>query len=503
MQKTCNRNLNNMRQDVENFLKDTMKECNIPPLFPLYNLCEELLTELDSPMRIAITGMIKTGKSTLLNALLGKYIVPTAVEVLTYNVNWFHHVKNSPNGTEQIIVHFHNKEDKTYSLSDLNKFVAYGQNNKETLNAIHWVDVYLDEPILKIFDLIDTPGLSSLVGTESQHTRDLLTKDKNRPDAIVYLMKKGFKSSDVSEVSDFHSATGLMSGINTVAALTRVDELNGNYKDAEEIIKRNLSEHAEIRYFFSNIFPISALPAEASSNLSTKDIERIKKVSMTKSVDELTLDRSTFVCESSILSTEEAEGLCEKLSISGIRLLLNFFNEHPEASAEDCKKYLYDFSRVEELKTYLLKQFGTRADFHKTQRVIMDFNKFCRKITQSMVGDGRKKVISFLQQSNKIIEKMHDVYFPYFILSDYYNQLDYFDENNWEKAKRVLGEYGADLYSRLGIPKDSNENEISNEAIKVSKYWLNLSNTLDMMSNKKGSIKARKIYHYIKQEFKL
>lgn len=51
-------------------------------------LCGQL-ERLDGPLRIAIAGKVKTGKSTLLNALVGEQIAPTDAGECTRVVTWY------------------------------------------------------------------------------------------------------------------------------------------------------------------------------------------------------------------------------------------------------------------------------------------------------------------------------------------------------------------------------------------------------------------------------
>src|ERR1700758_5423277 len=52
---------------------------------------EELLSRLRSPVRVAVVGRVKAGKSTLVNALLGQRVAPTDVSECTKVVTWFHY----------------------------------------------------------------------------------------------------------------------------------------------------------------------------------------------------------------------------------------------------------------------------------------------------------------------------------------------------------------------------------------------------------------------------
>ncbi|MGH3589097.1 MAG: dynamin family protein, partial [Pseudonocardia sp.] len=63
------------------------------------------LDRLDEPLRVAIAGKVKAGKSTLLNALVGEQIAPTDAGECTRVVTWyvdaqFPRVKMYPRGSD-------------------------------------------------------------------------------------------------------------------------------------------------------------------------------------------------------------------------------------------------------------------------------------------------------------------------------------------------------------------------------------------------------------------
>lgn len=475
-----------MKNKIKAFFNNTMLVTGIPALYPIYKCSKECLSDIDRPMRIAITGMIKTGKSTLMNSFMKQYIVPTAVEVLTYNVNWFHHISYSPTGREGIIVHLHNGTQESYEISELFSCVKFSPENKEYLDSIHWVDVYIDNPILQKFDLIDTPGLGSLVGTESQHTRDLLTKDENRPDAIVYLMKKGIKNSDIGDVRRFHDATGLMSGINTVAAFSRVDELNGAFNDAKTIIQDNIMANSEVRYYFSRIFPIAALMAEASVSLSDQDVESLIELSKQDDIQSFLFSKDKFTDKTPYLSREVRSNLCSKLSISGIRNIVDFIKNSNNISSNAIKDYLYEYSRVEDLRQYLVNHFGDRAVFIITQQCLFKLKITIQRCLQSkdIIGDNRRILLSINKELSSFIATFEEEFKPYYILSDFYNESDYFDDETWDRARKVLGEFGDDDLAKFGIT--SSDNRAS--AIKSEKeFWQNVAINCTHAANSKGA----------------
>ena len=471
-----------------------MRRSSIPALYPVYQCCRTVSVDLERPLRIAVTGIKKTGKSTLMNALLKQYIVPTAVKVMTYNVNWFHHISCSPDGHEGLVVHLNDGCCEKYDLAELPEFVTKTRRNKAYIDRIHWVDVYLDSPILKEFDLIDTPGLQSLLGKDSQHTRDLLTKEENRPDAILYLVSKGIQHSDVEVVRDFHEITGLMSGINTIAALSRVDELAGQFDDADLIIDDNLERYSDVRYYFSSIFPIAAITAEASTRLSPSDVDNLQRLASMDGIEGFTVTKKKFEEETPCLNKRQRKELCRKLSISGVRLAVRFIKTG--ADLQGLRDYLYEFSRVGPLKDYLVKHFGKRAEFIQCQKALQQIKDACTRAGRfpDVASDARQALLAIQRDLSSFTSSFEADFQAYYILSDYYNLQDYFEENVWERAKRVLGEYGDSAESRFGI-RDGEDIELARQKEKA--YWNNVSSRYNMMANLKGAAVAKKIVNLL------
>lgn len=75
------------------------------PLQQLTELLATARTALAGPMRVAVIGRVKAGKSTLMNALLGAEVAPTGPEELTYNVNTFVHAP-----VPGLLVHFRDEQ---------------------------------------------------------------------------------------------------------------------------------------------------------------------------------------------------------------------------------------------------------------------------------------------------------------------------------------------------------------------------------------------------------
>src|ERR1700754_4122518 len=99
-----------------------------PALAPLRAALAGARDHLDEPMRVAVVGHIKAGKSTMLNALLGEELAATGTEELTFNVNWLRH------GTPGLRVHFKDgREPETRTLAELESLTTRREEHRDLL----------------------------------------------------------------------------------------------------------------------------------------------------------------------------------------------------------------------------------------------------------------------------------------------------------------------------------------------------------------------------------
>src|SRR5262249_25137889 len=126
---------------------------------------QHYVDRLAAPMRVAIVGRISSGKSTLTNALLGCRLVATGIEELTYNVNWLRYADES-----SLLVHFKDgSPEQPFTLRDLERLTRRREDHQVLLANIDFIEVFFANDQLRIYDLIDTPGLDSYFSADSQN----------------------------------------------------------------------------------------------------------------------------------------------------------------------------------------------------------------------------------------------------------------------------------------------------------------------------------------------
>lgn len=136
---------------------------------------------------IAIMGYMKRGKSTLINALLGRLnddISPIDVTVCTSAICEYVDMKRDGKERECAEIVFENGQKTPIGLRDIRDYVTE-QGNKNNFKKIHKVTVHGDFPLLNnAAVLVDTPGGGSI---HSWHD-DLLVSFLPMADAIVWLI---------------------------------------------------------------------------------------------------------------------------------------------------------------------------------------------------------------------------------------------------------------------------------------------------------------------------
>src|SRR5712692_8387337 len=106
---------------------------------------------------VACVGQFKRGKSTLLNALIGHSVLPTAVVPVTAVPTIIRHGERL-----SARVRFQSAKWKDIPVRDVEEFVSEGKNPENT-KGVAGVEVFVPSPLLETgMCLVDTPGLGSV-----------------------------------------------------------------------------------------------------------------------------------------------------------------------------------------------------------------------------------------------------------------------------------------------------------------------------------------------------
>lgn len=289
-------------------------------------LLTRLTDELDQPLRVAVTGRVNAGKSTLVNALLRQRIAPTDVSECTQYAAWFRFGTPErvevvgPDGTRRAVT-LRPDGRLPAALGDLND------------HDVARIDVFLSNETLRNLTLIDTPGLAS--GRDDvQHTDQILALDRrtrtalSEADAMIFLVAGHVRADDQALLEEFRNLTSNLapSSINTLAIISRADQAVEVGADALVAAAPRCAELAsELRSVVAQVLPVVALLAETAECgvLTDRDLLDVRSLIEDREKFEralLSVDR--FIRGESLGGNEQTRGhLLAALDLHGLAIL--------------------------------------------------------------------------------------------------------------------------------------------------------------------------------------
>ena len=117
----------------------------------------ELAEKCQQPLHVVMMGQVKSGKSTLLNALIGREVSPMNVTEATACVMEFSYAT----AENAEIVRKDGRAIRGVS-SEIFDILTKNQNDQQFFNECEVVKIQMPLPKLKDFYLVDTPGLATM-----------------------------------------------------------------------------------------------------------------------------------------------------------------------------------------------------------------------------------------------------------------------------------------------------------------------------------------------------
>jgi GTP-binding protein EngB required for normal cell division len=200
-------------------------------------------------LRVLVAGEAKRGKSTLINALLGRLVLPAGVTPLTAVVTTVRY-GDDPHASVRYADGHEEKQPLT-ALPDL----VTERGNPGNRRHIAGVTVYLDAPLLAGgVELVDTPGTGSVFDWDTRAAHAAL----QTMDAAVFVLSADAPVS-AAERDLFQKVAGL--SVTTFTVLNKADHLDGpGLAEAAGFTRHVLAETARCH----RDMPVYALSAKAA-----------------------------------------------------------------------------------------------------------------------------------------------------------------------------------------------------------------------------------------------
>lgn len=418
---------------------------------------------LREPLRVAVAGIVKAGKSTLLNALLGERIAPTDAGECTRVVTWYRYAD-----VPSITVHPHDARSQQIPVRrvegrlvlELGPFAAEDLDHIE----VHW-----PSRMLRTLTLIDTPGIASLSQDLSARSLALLTPEESpsSADAILYLIRH-LHASDLKFLEAFRdTAAGAARTVNALAVLSRADEIGSGRIDSL-LSARKVAERYEREGALSSlalgVIPVAGLLAEGARTLRESEfasfrtlagLDRAQREPMLVSADR-------FVNTAHAIPEATRRGLLDRFGIFGVRLATSLIRGGA-ADSSVLAEQLVAQSGLNELVTAVRMHFRSRAAALKARAVTDALAQLIADKPRPATGEIEAGIEKIQVGAHPLRElallgrlRTGDVGLPPAFV---------------EEAERIVGGSGGDASVRLRVPPDAGEDVLCAQLYDRLDHW--------------------------------
>ena len=383
---------------------------------------KELIEKLSSlhvrakePMKVAITGQFSSGKSTFLNALLSKNILPTGITPVTSKVNYIKY------GDElKIKIRYVDGREEFQSVEHIAKFT----DQRGEVEEIEYLTLYVPLSLLKEVEFVDTPGLNSQAITDTTTTQKVLKE----VDGIIWLslIDNAGKLSEAKVLEEYLNEYQNKS----LCVLNQKDKFSKEQvAQTTQYVKKSFVE------FFSEVIPISAKQALESRShdknvLIEEELEeflsKLSKEIKSNNLADIKNSYKSYQKEVDIILSSDLNKNIELLKESNIELVLDFINSEIRPIANSSKEFAIK-KDITQVSNSLIKQHKL---FLKIYEELKDELSCFEEEADKKFSELKIRFTKKLKDAYSRIEEIIDT-----IANDIYNHIETTTKKRYAKQK--------------------------------------------------------------------
>ena len=422
---------------------------------------------LGEPLRVAIVGRVKAGKSTLLNALVGEELAPTDAGECTRVVTWY---VDGP--SYKATLHPRNGEARAASFTREGGAISIslGELSAEEIEriVIEW-----PSSALRAMSLIDTPGLASISTELSASTEAAFGREADSPaDAIVYLTRH-LHPADLRFLDAFTDSADT-APTSVIAVLSRADEVGVGRANAMVSAERVAARYARdprLRRICQAVVPVAGLIAQAGVTLREDEFHAFERLARLTpdDLEQLLLSVDDFVdvdagaTSRSGLTSVEREELLERFGLFGIRRSVDAVRSGRAQTSTRLADELVALSGLAELRRLLVQQFAARRDVLKARGALSAIDGVLR-------ADPRDGSEALGAELERITAGAHDLV-ELRVLDLVRSGAIPLREEELDAVERLLGSEGSRPAARLGLPADASPAQVRGALLETAARW--------------------------------
>ncbi|MEO6812645.1 MAG: dynamin family protein [Ginsengibacter sp.] len=200
----------NQIQNLKQIAEDSDQKVLVKELETLF------VKQREERFYVAILGLFKRGKSTIINALLNQQVLPSAVIPVTSIITLIEHSDHT-----SAEIYFSNGDVIQKDISVIEDFIAE-EKNPENEKGIDFVKIFHPASILENISIVDTPGIGSVLLHNSETTKSFIPKI----DTALYVLSADMPitQTDIDFIKDLkHNVPKILFVLNKVDLLDETD----------------------------------------------------------------------------------------------------------------------------------------------------------------------------------------------------------------------------------------------------------------------------------------
>ncbi|MDW3177837.1 MAG: dynamin family protein [Acidimicrobiia bacterium] len=423
----------------------------------------EVLDRIDQPLRVAIAGKVKAGKSTLLNALLGEELAASDAGECTRIVTWYQH------GTEYAVTGETGDDRFPVAFSHTGQSLEIDLGARDA-DSIDRLLIEAPSTELRSMSLIDTPGMASLSTDIAVKSSDFLTPEDGTDtpvDAVIYLLRH-LHATDVSFLHAFHDKEFTSpSPVNCLGVLSRADEIAAGRLDAMDSARRIATRYSgdqRLRRLVQGVVPVAGLIGQASATITEQQVADLRTIAALEpgpaQLALLSVER--FLTDGSFdVPTVRRQTLLDLLGVFGLRLVEHNLRTGQVADVTSVRALLRTESGIDHLADTLMVMFGGRRDTLKARSALVTIQRLLDR------DDHPREIAARLEQ---IWASAHD--FSELRTLNVLRDADIgLSAEDLDTAERILGGYGTSMTDRLGLPESSSVEDRREKLFETISQW--------------------------------
>ncbi len=428
----------------------------------------ETRMRLHDPLRVAIAGRVKAGKSTLLNALVGERLAPTDAGECTKIPTWYRWGRYYE---VTAIDRLGGAESLAFTRPDgALEYALPPQLSGERLDRI---DVAWPSARLKHVTLIDTPGIGSTDTGAEERTLSFFSVDRTQAaqaDAVIYLLRHVHRTdADFLEAFTDQSVGG-GSPVNAIGVLSRADEVGAGRIDAMVSARAVAGRYAvepRLRQLVSGCIAVSGLLAETAATLTEDESAAVRSVALLPADEK----KEALLSADHFLAPDVGgpdvlvrRNLLLRLGMFGIRYAVDAVERRGSSTASELARELEAVSGIADVRAALQGRLLESAALLKSSTGLASL----RAIAMQLGTRSPLAASDLLAKVEQLAGSAHGLAELRLLHAVRAGDVE-FTESETAEIERVLA-HGAPA-ERLGLSTDSSPDEMRSATLQAVSRW--------------------------------